>query len=337
MPEQEELRRQIEHHRVATIDDVIGSFRNVVPVREEIAPGDRHEESARLQEAHRSNQEQLVRQHHLFAALQREIAELRSDNERLRTRREQELDDAMQQETYVRRHIQELDQQAIDTALLVAANDRRIRLFLSSLVGRAIDLIDKHADGPLVALSKFAELLYPADERAKPAAVKAGGIKSWLRSMPETFELHGEGQPGHEQVSLRGSAERPPTVAGLQAAARMLADAAGPSGATPPVRPGSDVASSGETSDAAVKMCMGRAAARRDLATGDTRWMLNEMIHIRDKDPHKHGHNRFIDEATGRRLEERMRAELGKGKKVHRAKSAPRGRPSADARTSGDR
>ena len=57
--------------------------------------------------------------------------------------------------------------------------------------------------------------------------------------------------------------------------------------------------------------------------------MLNEIVHVRDSDPHKHGHNRFI-EATGRRLEERMRAELGKGKKVHRAQSAPRGRPSAD-------
>ena len=305
MPEQEELTRQIEHHRVATIDDVIGSFRNVVPVREEIAPGDRHEESARLQEAHRSNQEQLVRQHHLFAALQREIAELRSDNERLRTRREQELDDAMQQETYVRRHIQELDQQAIDTALLVAANDRRIRLFLSSLVGRAIDLIDKHADGPLVALSKFAELLYTADERAKPAAVKAGGIKSWLRSMPETFELHGEGQPGHEQVSLRGSAERPPTVAGLQAAARM--PGAGPS---PPVRQGSDAAS--VTTDASTKLEMGRAAARRGRTTGDTR-VYSRIVHAYDADPHRVERNEFVDEEN-RPLKEVMRAALRKGK-----------------------
>ena len=225
------------------------------------------------------------------------------------------------------------------TALEVAAKDRRIyqfelRWLMSSEVKPAFDIIFKH--GPLVAFSKFSVLLYAADERARPAVLKAGGMKLWLQSMPEYFELHGEGQPGYEQVSLSGSAERAPTEAGLKATTRM-SDGAGPSGTALPVCQGSDAASSGATSDEKVKMCMGRAAARRDGATGDTRRMLNEMIHIRDKDPHKHGHNRFIDEATGRRLEERMRAELGKGKKVHRAQSAPRGRPSADARTSGDR
>ena len=128
--------------------------------------------------------------------------------------------------------------------------------------------------------------------------------------MPETFELHGEGQPGYEQVSLRDSFERAPTEAGLKATARM-SDGAGPSGTALPDRQGSDAASSGATSDSKVKMCMGRAAARRDGATGDTRRMLNDIVHVRDKDQHKHGHNRFIDEATGRPSEERMRAELG--------------------------
>eukprot|EP00964_Phaeocystis_antarctica_P012599 scaffold6944_cov35-Phaeocystis_antarctica.AAC.3 len=229
---------------------------------------------------------------------------------------------------------------AVDIALLVAAKDRRIKQLEFQLtlqramstvvkpwVTPAVDIIDKH--GPLVALAKFSLLLYAADERAKPAVVKAGGMKSWLQRMPELFELHGEGQPGYERVSLSGSAERAPTEAGLKATARM-SDGAGPSGTALPVCQGSDAASSGATSDEKVKMYMGRAAARRDGATGDTRRMLNDIVHVRDKDPHKHGHNRFIDEATGRRLEERMRAELGKGRKVHRAKSAPRGRPSAD-------
>tara|TARA_B100000795_G_scaffold37795_1_gene24896 strand:- start:62 stop:901 length:840 start_codon:yes stop_codon:yes gene_type:complete len=218
------------------------------------------------------------------------------------------------------------------TALVVAAKDRRIyqfelRWIMSSVLKPCLTIIHEH--GPLVALSKFSVLLYAADERAKPAVVEAGGMKLWLQSMPTYFELHGEGQPGYEQVSLRDSFERAPTEAGLKATARM-SDGAGPSGTALPDRQGSDAASSGATSDAKLKMCMGRAAARRDGATGDTLRMLNDIVHVRDKDPHKHGHNRFIDEATGRRLEERMRAELGKGRKVHRAKSAPRGRPSAD-------
>ena len=162
-----------------------------------------------------------------------------------------------------------------------------------------------------------------------PAVVKAGGMKSWLQRMPEYFELHGGGQPGYEQVSLRGSAERAPTEAGLKATARM-SDGACPSGTALPVHQGSDAASSGETSDAAIKMLMGRAAARRDSTTGAARQRNSDIVHVRDRDPHKHGHNRFIDEATGRRSEERMRAELEKGKKARRAKSAPRGRPSAD-------
>ena len=154
--------------------------------------------------------------------------------------------------------------------------------------------------------------------------------------MPEYFELHGGGQPGYEQVSLRGSAERAPTEAGLKATARM-SDGAGPSGTAPPVHQGSDA----DTSEATIKLHMGKAAARRDLATGDDRRMLNDIVHARDRDPHKHGHNYFVDEATGRPSEERMRTELEKGKKAHRAKSAPRRRPSADdvynARTRGDR
>jgi len=162
-----------------------------------------------------------------------------------------------------------------------------------------------------------------------PAVVKAGGMKSWLQRMPEYFELHGGGQPGYEQVSLRGSAERAPTEAGLKATARM-SDGACPSGTALPVHQGSDAASSGETSDAAIKMLMGRAAARRDSTTGAARQRNSDIVHVRDRDPHKHGHNRFIDEKTGRPSEERMRAELEKGKKARRAKSAPRGRPSAD-------
>ena len=264
----------------------------------------------------------------------------------------------------LRRTLEELrDQQAVGTAKYEAqrvahnereswwlqrsvADDKRInelevQLFWPSVFGRAAGIIEEH--GPLVSLSKLAGLLYAADERARPAVAKAKGMKAWLLSMPQTFELHGEGQPGYEQVSLRGSTKRPPTEAGLEAAARLPAGSAcaGASGLAPPVHQGSDAASSGDTSDAKVKMHMGRAAAWRDLATGDHRRKLSAMIHVRDRDPHKHGHNNFVDEATGRPSEERMRAELEKGKKARRAKSAPRGRPSADqvlaARTSGDR
>ena len=165
----------------------------------------------------------------------------------------------------------------------------------------AVDIIKKH--GPLVALSKFAELLYAADERAKPAA--AGRMLSWLRRMPEWFELHGEGQPGREQVSLRGSTKRPPTVAGLQAAARM--PGAGPS---PPVRQGSDAAS--VTTDASTKLHMGRAAARRGRTTGDTR-VYSRIVHAYDADPHRVERNEFVDE-EGRALKGVMRAALRKGK-----------------------
>ena len=319
-------------------------------------------------------QRALVRQQLLCAELQRENADLRSDNEKLSNYHQEHLETAQQEsaealevrqqrrlreilrlheahevrtqaireqhaieiskhaiiEVQLRRSLGELrDKQAVETAKYEAqwvahdereswwvqcgvANDKRIhelevQLFLSSVFGRANGIIEEH--GPLVTLSKFSSLLYAADERAKPAVVKVGTMKLWLQSMPQTFELHGEGQPGYEQVSLRDSTKRPPTEAGLKATARM-SDGAGPSGIAPPVHQGSDA----DTSEATMKLHMGRAAARRDLATGDDRRMLNDIVHARDRDPHKHGHNNFVDEETGRPSKERMRAELERQK-----------------------
>eukprot|EP00964_Phaeocystis_antarctica_P083740 scaffold52698_cov30-Phaeocystis_antarctica.AAC.2 len=243
-------------------------------------------------------QRALVRQQLLCAELQRENADLRSDNEKLSNYHQEHLETAQQEsaealevrqqrrlreilrlheahevrtqaireqhaieiskhviiEVQLRRSLGELrDKQAVETAKYEAqwvahdereswwvqcgvANDKRIhelevQLFLSSVFGRANGIIEEH--GPLVTLSKFSSLLYAADERARPAVVKVGTMKLWLQSMPQTFELHGEGQPGYEQVSLRDSTKRPPTEAGLKATARM-SDGAGPSGIAPP-------------------------------------------------------------------------------------------------------
>ena len=318
MPEQEELARHNEHQMLRTVTGESHRW-------EETARGDQHLEMAHLQETHRritaekdeqlqriisrsginnwqsirdrermqrDHQEQLARQQQLFAELQRENVDLRSVNEKLKhSHHEQELDrESMEFQ------LEDARQGATDLISQIQ------KLELELMKRCAFDIIEKH--GPLVGLSKFAEQLYAADERAKPAA--AGRMLSWLRRMPEWFELHGEGQPGHEQVSLRGSTKRPPTVAGLRAAAHM--PGAGPS---PPVRQGSDAAS--VTTNASTKLLMGRAAARRGRTTGDTRRMLNRIVHAPDPDPHRVEPNEFVD-VEGRALKEVMRAALRKGK-----------------------
>ena len=249
MPEQEELARHNEHQMLRTVTGESHRW-------EETARGDQNLEIARLQETHRRTtaerdkkyqrlvsrsginisqsildqrhiEEQLVRQQQLFAELQRENADLRSVNEKLRnSHQEQELD----------REYHQLElEKARDDITGLRSEIRKLDLELMQRC--AVDIIEKH--GPLVALSsKFAPLLYAADDRAKPTVVEAGGMLSWLRSMPHAFELHGEGQPGYEQVSLRGSTMRPLTEAGLQAAGRMPAGAAG-AGPSGPVRQGS--------------------------------------------------------------------------------------------------
>jgi len=200
----------------------------------------------------------------------------------------------------------------------------------------AVDVIEEH--GPLVGLPKFSNALYDADKRAKPAL---GGRRmlEWLRSMPHIFELHGEGQSGHERVSLRGSAQRPLTQAGLQAIAAS-SPGAGPSGLEPPEHQGSDVA--GSTSDkttssvAEWRALRGLAAELRDYFEPGSyrRKELNFIVHSSDSNPHSHGRNPFVDESGRPKLED-IKATINEARKesktARRARSVPRSRPSTGA------
>ena len=208
-------------------------------------------------------------------------------------------------EDYDDYHWQELEHLEFDLdSFLQQDSYDSVRRHTPEMVRCAIGIIEEH--GPVLRVSQFSVLLYAATPRWARKAVDsdhAGGMLPWLRSRPETFELHGGGS--HLGVSLRDSAERPPTAAGLQAAAHM--PGAGPS---PPVRQGSDAAS--VTTNASTKLEMGRAAARRGRTTGDTR-ALSRIVHAYDADPHRVEHNEFVDE-EGRALKEVMRAALRKGK-----------------------
>ena len=200
----------------------------------------------------------------------------------------------------------------------------------------AMDIIEEH--GPLVGLPKFSNALYDADKRAKPAL---GGRRmlEWLRSMPHIFELHGEGQSGHERVSLRGSAQRPPTQAAVQAIAAS-SPGAGPSGFAPPEHQGSEVAAStSDTTTSSVaewRVLRGLAAELRDYFEPGSyrRKELNFIIHSSDSNPHFHGRNPFVDESDRPKLED-MKATINEARKesktVRRARSVPRSRPSAGA------
>ena len=178
----------------------------------------------------------------------------------------------------------------------------RVELHTPALLRCAVGIIEEH--GPVLRVDQFSQSMYDANKWARKAVNSdhAGGMLPWLRSRPETFDIHGEG--GYLGVSLRDSAERPPTEAGLHA----QMPGAGPS---PPVRQGSDAAS--VTTNASTKLLMGRAAARRGRTTGDTRRMLNRIVHAPDPDPHRVERNEFVDE-EGRALKGVMRAALRKGK-----------------------